>query len=122
MTYSEMNGIPTPICLLAGNVIRFSILDQNNDPQFMFDGIGMITNSDHDYYGEEDEEFRVRAVRYCLEIKCGDGMVRNASIYYEQVDHQTSPLAAQFDDGIYEPIEDLTAEAGDLIIHEVFEC
>lgn len=122
MTYSEMKGIPTPSYLMAGNLIQFSILDSNDDPQFMYEGIGLIVNSDHDYYGEEDEEFRVRAVRYCLDIKCDDGMVRSASLYYTRVDHHTSPLAAQFDDGIYEPIEDLTAEAGDLIIHEVFDC
>lgn len=121
MTYSEMKGIPTPIYLMAGNLISFSILDPNDNPQFMYDGIGMIVNSDHDYYGNEDEEFRVRAVRYCLDIKCDDGKVRYASLYFDQVDHHVSPLAVQFDDGIYEPVQDVYDGGGDLILHEVFD-
>ena len=120
MTYSEMKGIPTPSYLMPGNMIQFSIraLDEFDEE---FDGIGMITESDHDYYGDENCEFRVEAVRYCLKLQCGDGMVRNTSLYYTRVDNHTSPLAAQFDDGIYEPDEDLNG-GPTLIIHEVFEC
>lgn len=122
MTYSEMNGIPTPSYLMPGNLIRFSLLDPNDDPQFMYDGIGMIVVSDHDYYGNEDEEFRVSAVRYWFDIKCDDGMVRSGSIYFNPVDHLTSPLTVQFEDGLYEPVEDVHEGGGDLIIHEVFDC
>lgn len=120
MTYSEMTHIPTPSYLMPGNMISFSI----NSPDGWdedYDGIGMIISIEHDYCAEECEEIDWSNIRYCTKIQCGDGMVRNASLYYTRVDHQTSPVAVQFEDGLYEPDDNLDG-GSTLIIHEVFDC
>lgn len=120
MTFAEMTNIPTPSYLMPGNMISFSIITDNGwDDEY--EGIGMITSIDHDYCAEEFLEIEWSNVRYCMKIQCNDGKVRNASLYYTRVDHQSSPAAVQFEDGLYEPDDNLDG-GSTLIIHEVFDC
>lgn len=121
MTYSELTEIPTPTYLIPGNTIQFSIRSWDGDVE-EFDGIGMITDIDFDYPGDDgNDELDWNHIRFCPTIRCGDGQIRYTSLFYTRVDHQTSSLAVLFDNELYEPDSDPDGGTT-LFIHEIFDC